>query len=231
MEFYAVLQHFSVINFTKICPINKIMEIFVNDTLTWQRSSRPDVQHLDPPVPLLECIPDWFKRLKTDLKLYKPDGFSYDQTARQCLGLRGAMGVGYTIPWQPKNLMRSRPLHAEQLHGSRWAIPNPDGQQWVISIISYPWRAKMPPGWSIMINSHPLNWSQDWFTFTGIVDYATLTPNNDCEIGSLWSYDHVLDSNYHYYNIETVMAFRNLGVQIPVGTPVFSIVPIYVKPN
>ena len=214
-----------------ILPINKIMEIFVNDTLTWQRSSRPDVQHVDPPVPLLECIPAWFKNLKTDLKLYKPEGFAHNQTARQCLGLRGAMNIGYTIPWQPSNLVRSVGLHAEQLHGSRWAIPTANGQQWSIAIFSYPWRAKMPRGWSIMINSHPLNWSQDWFAFTGIVDYATLTPNNDREIGSLWPYDHVLDPNYQYYNIETVMAFRTLNVQIPVGTPVFSIVPIYTKPD
>jgi hypothetical protein len=80
-----------------------------------------------------------------------------------------------------------------------------------------------------MINSHPLNWSQNWFTFTGIVDYATLTPNNDREIGSLWPYDYELDPNYQYYNIETVMAFRFPSLEIPVGTPVFSIVPIYVK--
>jgi hypothetical protein len=202
------------------------MEIQANSILTWQRSSDASADLCPDPVPIQTVIPNWFKSLKGNFGHYSNNS-DYVHTARHCLGLRGAMNLGWTIPWQ-SGFIRGVPLHAEQLHGSIWAEKLDQDYKWHMHIMCWPWRARLPRGWRLLMAAHPLVWSQDWFAFAGCVDsnYHVIDQHN---VGLFWNYDYTIDQDYCYFNIENVMAFRQRDGYdaIPPGTPIFSAIPVY----
>jgi hypothetical protein len=202
------------------------MEIKANSIITWQRSSEPNAVLCRDPVPTQTVTPEWFKSLRGNFSHYS-DTPGYAHTVRHCLGLRGAMTLGWTIPWS-QGFIRGVPLHAEQLHGSIWAEQLDDSYQWHMHIMCWPWRVRMPLGWRLLMTAHPLVWSHDWFAFSGCVD-ANYDVREGCNIGSFWNYDYEIDSDHCYVNVENVMAFRERDGydSIAEGTPLFSAIPIY----
>jgi hypothetical protein len=202
------------------------MQIESTPVVTWQRSCDSDAVLCPDPVLTKSVIPDWFKTLRSNFGHYS-DHPDYQKTVRHCLGLRGAMSVGWTIPWK-KGFIRGVPLHQEQIHGSIWAEQSDDQYQWHLHIMCWPWRVRLPKGWRLYITTHPLTWSHDWFSFTGCVDsnYHVIDNTN---VGSFWNYEYTIDPDYCYFNIENVMAFRERDGydSIEEGTPLFSAIPIY----
>ena len=198
----------------------------IHDNVTWQRSHETSAELCADPVPIQDVIPPWFKQLRGSFSTYSADpGFTH--TARHCLGLRGAMTLGWTIPWR-SGFIRGVPLHTEQLHGSIWAEQHEHGPRWHLHVMCYPWRAKLPQGWRLLMYAHPLVWSHDWFSFAGAVD-ANYTVINGTDIGSFWNYDYEIEQHHGYFNLEHVMAFRERDGydDIPEGTPLFAAVPVY----
>lgn len=212
---------------TMILSINitTSMEI-ISDHVTWQRSSEPDALKCDIPRPIKDIVPEWFKDLRGSFSQYSSDP-GYSRTARHCLGLRGAMDIGWTIPWR-RGFIRGVPLHPEQLHGSMWSEKTSLGYQWHLHIMCYPWRARLPRGWRLYMCPHPLMWSPEWYAFSGAVD-ANYDVRHGTDIGSFWRYDYSIDDDWCYYNLEHVMAFRVLDGYdlVRTGTPLFSAIPIY----
>jgi len=202
------------------------MQIESNSILTWQRSSDKDAVMCPDPLPLRQVIPQWFKSLRSNFNHYS-DADEHEKTVRHCLGLRGAMSLGWTIPWK-KGFIRGCPLHQEQIHGTVWSEQIDNQYQWHLHIMCWPWRARLPRGWRLYMTSHPLSWSNDWFAFTGCVDanYHVVDGKN---VGSFWNYEYEVDEDYCYYNVENVMAFRELDGydSIEEGTPLFSAIPVY----
>ena len=196
-----------------------------------------------PPTPLRNHIPEWFKNLKSyreEIVLGDGTGrpFAENQTIRNCLGFRGITNLGYTIPL-PETLdgfdtyfSRGR-LHPGMLYGTKWA--NIGTKPWVnddaslyeyrIKLLYWPWRARMAPGWRLLILPYLLDWSDDWHEFAGSVD-----PNYDVVdgtgigVGLKWT--QPIDHNYNYYNLETVIAFKR-HVTIAKGIVTFCAVPLY----
>lgn len=216
------------------------MEIKVNDYLTWEYSSDPDIQYLNcpPPTPVRNHRPEWFKNLKGNIQEYFPEGFADQHTIRHCLGFRGIVNVGYTIPL-PETLdqydtyfSRGR-LHPEMIHGTRWA--NKGEKPWThddyslyeyrFRLLHWPWRARMPKGWRLLILPYLLDWSDNWNEFSGTVE-----PNyhivNGTSIGTGLKWDQQIDTNYNYYNLETVIAFKR-SYDVPAGTVTFTAVPYF----
>ena len=203
------------------------MEFSATDWLTWQRASNA-VNFLDPPFRLGDYYPDWFKNLKADVRHYLPRGHMQNHTARVCLGLRGINSVGWTIidPTYPY-IGGDVVFHPEQLHGTKWCEKNSSGEYiWKIVLKALPWRAKMAPGWRLIVGDYPLAFSEDWHTFSGCVD-ANYKINNDGQLGSFYKYDEPIDPNFNYYNIETVMAVKQDLIATPSGAVTFSIIPYY----
>ena len=218
----------------------------VTDYLTWEYSSDPDIQYLNCPAPqpVKNFLPNWFRNLKGNLQDYMPEGFGLQHTIRHCLGFRGLLNIGYTIPL-PETLdgydtyFSRGHLHPEMLHGTKWAnrseeawthVLDPLGKQdsspyeYQFRLMFWPWRARMAPGWRLIILPYLLDWSNDWHEFAGSVE-----PNygiHDNSIGSGLKWDIPLDKTYNYYNLETVMAFRR-GTVIEKGTVTFCAVPYY----
>lgn len=202
------------------------MEINSTSILTWQRSCESDAELCPEPTPVKNVIPDWFKSMKGNFSNYS-DSPDYEKTVRHCLGLRGAMTLGWTIPWK-QGFVRGLPLHQEQIHGSMWAEQIDNKYKWHLHIMCWPWRARLPRGWRLLITTHPLTWSDQWFSFTGCVD-ANYNVINGTDVGSFWKYDYKVDDEYCYYNIENVMAFREKDGYdfVPNGTALFSAIPVY----
>ena len=73
-------------------------DIEVNPYLTWEYCTDPDIQYLNCPAPrsMRHFLPQWFR----DLRGYRHEleGFAENKTVRHCLGMRGMVGLGYTIP-------------------------------------------------------------------------------------------------------------------------------------
>ena len=213
------------------------MEHRVNDYLTWEYSTDPDIQYLacPAPTPIREHMPEWFKDLKakrTDITIAE------QQTIRNCLGFRGLAQIGYTIPL-PETLdqydtyfSRGR-LHPDMIAGTLWA--NKGDKPWTADdyslyeyrfrLLHWPWRARMARGWRLLILPYLLDWSRDWQEFAGTVE-----PNyhivNGTGIGSGLKWSQPIDEQYNYYNLETVVAFKR-SYDIPAGTVTFTAVPLY----
>lgn len=202
--------------------LNTVMEIKATEYLTWQKSWESE-NHAPQPVPMKDFFPAWFKDLRGNLREYTQE-FGY-RTARHCLGLRGLPAIGYTLSFE-QNHYRMFDLHPEQLHGTCWTEKINDAYVWSIFVISFPWRAKMPKSWRLLINDYPLDWSRQWHCFSGSV-----APNYEVQgnnVGSMWHYEYPVDPDFNYYNLEMVLAVQSgdLG-QIPPGTPIFQAVPVY----
>jgi hypothetical protein len=224
-------------------------DIKVNEYLTWEYCTDPDIQYLNCPAPtaMRNHMPDWFKNLKAKKpEILLGDGsgkpFAENQTVRNCLGFRGLATVGFTIPL-PETLdgydtyfSRGR-LHPEMLSGTVWA--NKPGGTWLqfdgsidyspyeycIKLLHWPWRARMAPGWRLLILPYLLDWTNDWNEFAGLVD-----PNYDIQnktsIGSGLKWTQSIDIKYNYYNLETVIAYKR-SVTVTQGTVTFCAVPLY----
>lgn len=222
----------------------------VTDYLSWEYCTDPDIQYLNCPAPspMRNHIPQWFK----DLKARKPeivlgDGsgrpFAENQTIRNCLGFRGIANLGYTIPL-PETVdgldtyfNRGR-LHPEMLYGTKWA--NRPGNNWIqpdgeidhspyeyrVRLLHWPWRARMAPGWKLIILPYLLDWTNDWNEFAGCVEPNYRISSDGCSIGHGLKWTQPIDTNYNYYNLETVLAIKRT-VNIPAGTVTFCAVPYY----
>jgi hypothetical protein len=205
------------------------MEFIANNNLIWQRAN--DTDWINPPQLIRKNLPNWLKNLKGNLDAYTQTEYHH-HTARHCLGLRGLLDIGYSLPiensWQG-NYVRCVKLHPEQLHGTIWTeMDSQNNYVWDIFIVSFPWRAKMPPGWRLLINDYPLNWHADYHCFTGAVD-ANHEIIDGCNIGSLWNYDYKIDEHYNYFNLETVLAVKHHShpVWTKAGACIFSAIPVY----
>ena len=214
-----------------------MQDIQVNDYLTWEYCHDPDIQYLNCPAPepVRNHMPQWFKNqkaLKTEITIAE------HQTIRNCLGFRGLANIGYTIPL-PESITgydtyfsRGR-LHPDMLYGTHWA--NKGTEPWTaddnslyeycIRLLHWPWRARMAPGWRILILPYLLNWSLDWAEFSGTVE-----PNYDIQngtnIGSALNWTTPIDTQFNYYNLETVVAFKR-NTTITAGTLTFCAMPLY----
>ena len=214
-----------------------MQDIQVTDYLTWEYCHDPDIQYLDCPAPgaMRNHMPQWFK----DLKARKSEIDIADQlTVRNCLGFRGLANIGYTIPL-PETLdgydtyfSRGR-VHPDMLHGTIWA--NVGDKPWTdddtslyeyrTKLLHWPWRARMAPGWRLLLLPYLLDWGQDWNEFSGAVE-----PNyrvcNGTDIGLGLKWTQTVDTNYNYYNLETVIAFKR-SVVVPKDTLIFCAVPLF----
>jgi hypothetical protein len=214
-----------------------MQDIRVNDYLTWEYCHDPDIQYLNCPAPepVRNHMPQWFKNQKA----LKPEiDIAEHQTIRNCLGFRGLANVGYTIPL-PETITsydtyfsRGR-LHPDMLYGTPWA--NKGTKPWsdddtslyeyCIRLLHWPWRARMAPGWRVLILPYLLDWSPDWAEFAGTVE-----PNYDIQngtgIGSALNWTTPIDTQFNYYNLETVVAFKR-NTAIAAGTLTFCAVPLY----
>lgn len=214
-----------------------MQDIPVNDYLTWEYCADPDIQYLNcpAPTPVRNHMPAWFRNQKA--RKQEID-IANQQTIRNCLGFRGLAGLGYTIPL-PEELTgydtyfsRGR-LHPDMLYGTRWA--NTGTEPWAdddaslyeyrIRLLHWPWRARMAPGWRMLILPYLLDWPADWNEFAGMVE-PNYDVRNGTSIGSGLKWTQSIDHNYNYYNLETVIAFRR-SVTVAKGTVTFCAVPLY----
>jgi hypothetical protein len=219
-----------------------MQDIQVTDYLTWEYSQDPDIQYLQcpAPTPIRNHMPQWFK----DQKAHSVDIDFVDnkQTVRNCLGFRGLASIGYTIPL-PETLTgddtyfsRGR-LHPAMMYGTQFAScpggpwQEPNGTvdyspyEYRFKLLHWPWRACMAPGWRMLILPYLLDWNQDWTEFAGTVE-----PNYEIEngtgIGTGLKWTQPIDTQYNYYNLETVMAFKR-NIQVLKDTVTFCAVPLY----
>ena len=214
-----------------------MQDIPVNDYLTWEYCADPDIQYLNcpAPAPMRNHMPAWFRNQKA--RKQEID-IADQQTIRNCLGFRGLATLGYTIPL-PEELTgydtyfsRGR-LHPEMLYGTRWA--NTGIKPWAdddnslyeyrIRLLHWPWRARMAPGWRMLILPYLLDWPADWNEFAGIVE-PNYDVRNGTSIGSGLKWTQSIDHNYNYYNLETVIAFKR-SVTVVKDTVTFCAVPLY----
>jgi len=212
-------------------------DIKVNEYLTWEYCTDPDIQYLDcaPPQPMRNFLPQWFKNLKA-----KKDEISIaeQQTIRNCLGFRGLANLGYTIPL-PETLdgydtyfSRGR-LHPDMIAGTKWA--NQGSRPWTaddsslyeyrVRLLHWPWRARMAPGWRLLILPYLLDWTDDWNEFAGLVD-PNYEVNFGNSIGTGLKWTQPIDTRDNYYNLETVIAYKR-SVTVTQGTVTFCAVPLY----
>lgn len=205
------------------------MDIVVNDYLTWQRAEQGELSSA--PIACSQYFPDWWRNLRGDLRHYvAPSGDHRNHTARLCHGLRGTSQLGYTmvldqalentrIPQGAKSWKYSW-LQQEMLHGSCWAEKVNDQFVWGRPrILAWPWRARMAPGWRLLITAYHLDWNAQYHAFTGYVE---------ANHGSgFWGWSQPQDPAYNYYNVETVFIMRADADTIPAGRSIFSMIPIY----
>ena len=207
----------------------------VNPYLAWEYCDDPDIQYLDcpAPTPMRNHMPEWFKKLKA-----KKDDITIaeQQTIRNCLGFRGLANIGYTIPL-PETIdgfdtyfSRGR-LQPSMIDGT---IFGKKGESYVdkslhlyrIKLLCYPWRAKMSKGWRLLILPYLLDWNNDWNEFAGTVE-----PNYDVQhgtqIGSSLKWTTPIDTQYNYYNLETVIAYKRSLPKLEKGTLTFCAVPLF----
>jgi hypothetical protein len=108
------------------------------------------------------------------------------------------------------------------LHGTLWAEQVNNEYVWARPmILAWPWRARMAPGWRLLMNNYSLDWSSDFHCFSGYVD---------ANHGSgFWGWSQPMDPAFNYYNVETVVIMKPHST-VPAGSAVFSMIPIY-EPN
>ena len=218
--------------------------IKVTDYLTWEYSTDPDIQYLACPAPtaMRDHMPDWFKQLKAYREEIvinaTQEPFAEQQTIRNCLGFRGLANIGYTIPL-PEELngydtyfSRGR-LHPGMLSGTQfanqgtrpWCADDLSLYQYRLRLLRWPWRARMAPGWRLLILPYLMDWNPDWTEFAGAVE-PNYDIRNGTSIGTSIKWSTPIDTAYNYYNLETVVAFKR-ATTIAKGTVTFCAVPLY----
>jgi hypothetical protein len=219
----------------------------VTDYLTWESCNDPRFDFdCPPPTPIANHLPEWFKDMRGNIREYLPEGFGADHTIRHCVGFRGLLDVGYTIPlpvpiggWQTH--FASGNLHPEMVHGTPWA-EKPGGPwndptepntgkdfspyKYRMKLLFWPWRARMAPGWRLMILPNPWEWHTEWQAFAGAPRPNYQFNNSHTGLGNYSNWELPIDENYNYSNIETVLAVHREHV-IPAGTVTFWAVPVY----
>jgi hypothetical protein len=217
------------------------------DYLTWESCNDPRFDFdCPPPTPIANHLPDWFKNMRGNITEYLPGGFGADHTIRHCVGFRGLLDIGYTIPlpvpvggWQTH--FASGNLHPEMVHGTPWA-EKPGGPwndptepntgkdfspyRYRMKLLFWPWRARMAPGWRLMILPNPWEWHTEWQAFAGAPRPNYQFNNSHTGLGNYSNWELPIDENYNYSNIETVLAVHREHV-IPAGTVTFWAVPVY----
>jgi hypothetical protein len=212
-------------------------DVKATDYLTWEYSTDPDVQYLNcpAPTPMRNHMPGWFKQLKAQRDSVT---IAEQQTIRNCLGFRGLANLGYTIPL-PETLdgydtyfSRGR-LHPDMIAGTKWA--NQGSKPWTaddsslyeyrVKLLHWPWRARMAPGWRLLILPYLLDWTDDWNEFAGLVD-PNYEVNFGNSIGTGLKWTQPIDTRDNYYNLETVIAYKR-SVTVTQGTVTFCAVPLY----
>jgi hypothetical protein len=219
---------------------NQPAEILVSENLSWQ-SARVDsfLQDFDcgPPQPVRNFVPKWYKELKGDLREYRNDDLRNNHTAKYCKGLQGLRNTGWTIPLpvditQEQNIISRKIVVPEMLYGTMWNEKNPEGDHiWDLTVIFWPWRARLTKGWRMLTSAYHLDWSPDWFSFAGMppANYDINKTKNG--IGNMYQWEQPLDTEcYDYYNVETVCAFRK-GTFIPKSAVIFSLTIIPSESN
>lgn len=99
-----------------------------------------------------------------------------------------------------------------------------------IKLLFWPWRAKMTPGWRLMIIPNPWIWPTEWQAFAG-APRPNWRPNKDnTGLGEANIWQLPLEPGYNYINIETVLAVKRTHV-IPAGTVTFWAIPVYSPDN
>lgn len=219
----------------------------VTDYLTWESCNDPRFDFdCPPPTPIANHLPEWFKNMRGNIREYLPEGFGADHTIRHCVGFRGLLDIGYTIPlpvpvggWQTH--FASGNLHPEMVHGTPWA-EKPGGPwndptepntgkdfspyRYRMKLLFWPWRARMAPGWRLMILPNPWEWHTEWQAFAGAPRPNYQFNNSHTGLGNYSNWELPIDENYNYSNIETVLAVHREHV-IPAGTVTFWAVPVY----
>jgi hypothetical protein len=205
-------------------------DIKATDYLTWEYCSDPEIQYLNcaAPEPVRNHMPDWFKDLKARSSHVD---IAEQQTIRNCLGFRGLAQVGYTIPlpetvdtWDTY-FSRGR-LHPGMIEGTMWAEQHDSGEYvYALRLLQWPWRARMAPGWRLLILPNLMDWHPEWQAFAGTVE-PNYDIRNETGIGTALRWHQPVDTQYNYYNLETVVAFRRNCV-VPAGTVTFTAVPLY----
>ena len=212
-------------------------EIKETDYLTWEYSTDSEIQYLDcpAPAPMRNFMPQWFK----DQKARKEEiDIADHMTIRNCIGFRGLATLGYAIPLPetltgPDTYFSRGRLHPEMLHGTRWA--NQGKHPWTehdsslyeycVRLLYWPWRARMAPGWRMLILPYLLDWPADWNEFAGMVE-PNYKIQHRTSLGSGLKWTQRIDTRYNYYNLETVIAFKR-ATTVPKGTVTFCAVPLF----
>ena len=210
--------------------------------LSWEYCDDPDIQYLNcpAPTPMRNHMPEWFKTLKAKSNNVT---IAEQQTIRNCLGFRGLASIGYTIPL-PEDLdghdtyfSRGR-IQPAMMPGTLFAnqgdmpwADDPSLYEYRFKILNYPWRAKMEPGWRLLILPYLLDWSHNWQEFAGIVepnyDLRPFYTESPTQIGSSLNWTQVIDKRYNYYNLETVIALKRSVPKVNKGTLTFCAVPLF----
>lgn len=206
--------------------------------LTWEYCTDSEIQYLNcpAPAPVRNYMPQWFK----DQKAHNQQiDIAEHQTIRNCLGFRGLANLGYTIPL-PETLdgydtyFSQGRLHPEMLYGTHWA--NKGNSPWTnndhslyeyrIRLLRWPWRARMAPGWRLLILPYLLDWSKDWNEFAGTVEPNYNITRDGCGVGHGLKWTQLVNPQYNYYNLETVISFKRSTI-VPEGTLTFCAMPLY----
>lgn len=230
-------------------PYNQVVK--VNDYLTWESCADDRFDFDCPaPVPIIRHLPDWIKNLRGNLQEYLPEGFGANSTYRHCLGFRGMLDIAWTMPLPvdvggAQTHFASGNLHPEMIHGTPFADkpggPWPDPMEttcgmdfspyrYRIKLLFWPWRAKMAPGWRLMIIPNPWIWPTEWQSFAGAPRPNWLINNTNTGLGDASVWQLQLEPGYNYINIETVLAVKREYV-IPAGTITFWAIPVYSPDN
>lgn len=207
----------------------------VNEYLTWESARVDDfLADLDcgPPQPTQNFLPQWYANLKGDLQTYRNDDWRYNHTARYCKGLQGLHNIGWTIPLpiditEQQNVISRKIAVPEMLYGTMWNDKDQNNQHiWDLTVVFWPWRARLSKGWKMLTTAYQLDWNPNWFSFSGMPP-ANYKINLDKQgIGPMYRWEQSLDTDtYDYYNIETVHAFRK-GTTINRGAAIFSLILI-----
>jgi len=201
------------------------MKIKETEYLTWEYCNDPDVQYLScpAPTPIADNKPDWFKNLSVNIKQYNPDS-NFEHTIKSCLGFRGLINLGYTIPLPEEvtaldtYFSRGR-INADMVPGTKF------DQSWRFRLLNFPWRAKMAKGWRLLILPYLLDWPEKQQSFAGAVAPNYRTCQNNCSVDMSLKWDIEMDiEKYNYYAIEPAVAFKQ---KIPKGSVIFTLLPFY----
>jgi hypothetical protein len=126
-----------------------------------------------------------------------------------------------------QNVISRKIVVPEMLYGTIWNEKDENGEHiWDMTVVFWPWRARLAKGWKMLTTSYLLDWNRDWFSFSGMppANYEVNHEKN-C-IGNMYRWEQPVDNEkYDYYNVETVYAFKKNTI-IPKGSITFSLVMI-----